>query len=111
MSTAAEPIRRISLDSPLSSASLRYSLRAAVAADGPGPRETRPFGLRFAQVVPPPMRPQVRYSHQLQVAVDDAGRPLVERMDREEDQGKEWATKTDSDGDEGPEEDYDWEEQ
>jgi putative ATP-grasp target RiPP len=111
MSTATDPIHRMSLDSPLSSASLRYNLRAAVTADGPGPHETRPFGLRFAQTVPIPVRPQVRYSHQLQIAVDDAGQPLVERMDREEDQGKEWATKTDSDGDEGPEEDYGWEEQ
>jgi hypothetical protein len=32
-------------------------------------------------------------------------------MGWEEDQCKEWATKTDSDGDEGPEEDYGWEEQ
>jgi len=71
MSTVADPTREVTLDSPLSSASLRYSLRAAVTADGPGPQETRPFGLRFAQTVPTPVRPEVRYCHQLQVAVDD----------------------------------------
>ncbi len=99
------------LNSPLSSASLRYSLRTAVTADGPGPHETRPFGLRFARSVPTPVRPKVRYCHQLQLAVDDDGHPLIERMDWEEDQNKEWATKADSDGVEGPEEDYGWEEQ
>jgi hypothetical protein len=45
-------------DSPLSSARLRYSLRPAVAADGPGPCETRPLGLRFARSIPPrPVNP------------------------------------------------------
>lgn len=79
----------VSADSPLSSASLRYSLSAfnlsrAVAADGPGPHETRPFGLRFAQTVPTPVRPEVCYCHDQQVAVDDLGRPLIERMGWEE---------------------------
>jgi putative ATP-grasp target RiPP len=100
----------VSADSPLSSASLRYSLSAfnlsgAVVADGPGPHETRPFGLRFAQTVPSPVRPEVCYCHERQVAIDDLGRPLIERMGWEEDQKKEWESKTYSDGDEGQEED------
>jgi len=108
--TARHP--EVSADSPLSSASLRYSLSRTVAADGPGPSETRPFGLRFAQRVPSPVRPEVCYCHQRQVAVDDAGRPLIERMGWEEDQKKEWESKTYSDGDEGQEEDtWGWEEE
>lgn len=95
----------MSLDSPLSSASLRYNLRTAVTADGPGPRETRPFGLRFAQTLPIPVRPDVRYCDHRQVAVDGDGRPLIERMGWEEDQNKQWTSKTYSDGDEGQEED------
>jgi len=99
-------------DNPLSSASLRYSLSRAVCADGPGPHETRPFGLRFAQRAPAPVRPEVCYCHQRQVAVDDVGRPLIERMGWEEDQNKEWESKTYSDGDEGQEEDtWGWEEE
>ncbi|HEU0086039.1 MAG TPA: putative ATP-grasp-modified RiPP [Pseudonocardiaceae bacterium] len=111
MSTVADKAHEVTLDSPLSSADLRYSLRPAATANGPGPQESRPFGLRFARTVPTPVRREVRYCNQLQVAVDDEGRPLIERMGWEEDQCKEWATKTDSDGDEGPEEDYGWEEQ
>jgi hypothetical protein len=38
------------------------------------------------------------------VAVDAEGCPLIETM------GKEWKTKAQSDGDEGPEEDWGWEE-
>ncbi len=49
MTSVAESTPETALDSPLSSASLRYSVRPAPAADGPGPRETRPLGLRFAQ--------------------------------------------------------------
>jgi len=47
-----------------------------------------------------------RYSDELQVAVTDDGseRPLLLVS------GKEWKTKAKSDGDEGEEEDYDWEE-
>jgi putative ATP-grasp target RiPP len=95
------------LDSPLSSASLRYSVRPAVTADGPGPATTRPLGLRFSQVVPTPAPALVRYCHKLQVAVDDDGRPLIE----EETSDKQWATKHTTDGDEGPEETtWGWEE-
>ena len=98
-------------DNPLSSVSLRYTLRPAVAADGPGSEETRPFGLRFARSVPTAVRPAVRYCHALQVAVDEAGSPLIESKD-EEDKPKEWESKTYSDGDEGQEEDcWGWEEQ
>jgi putative ATP-grasp target RiPP len=108
LSISADP----SLDSPLSSSSLRFSLRSAVTADGPGPHETRPFGLRFAQIVPTPARPYVHYCHQRQVAIDSDGRPLIERMDWEEDQNKQWLSKTYSDGDEGQEEDtWGWEEE
>lgn len=51
------------------------------------------------------MRPEVCYCREQQVAVDDMGRPLIERMGWEEDQKKEWESKTYSDGDEGQEED------
>lgn len=37
--------------------------------------------------------------------MDRKGRPLAETM------GKDWKTKANSDGDEGPEEDYGWEEE
>lgn len=112
MLTSTDQTREITLDNPLSAASLRYSLRTAVTADGPGPRETRPFVLRFARTVRTPVRPGILYCHQLQVAVDNDGRPLVERMGWEEDQNKEWQSKTYSDGDEGQEEDtWGWEEQ
>lgn len=97
---------------PLSSASLRLSLLRVVVADGPGAAQTRPFGLRFARTVPTPVRRDIRYCHQRQVAVDGEGRPLIERMGWEEDQNKEWQSKTYSDGDEGQEEDtWGWEEE
>ncbi|MGH7511232.1 MAG: putative ATP-grasp-modified RiPP, partial [Gemmatimonadales bacterium] len=86
MFSVADPTREDTLDTPLSSASLRYSLRAVVTSDGPGSPETRPFGLRFARIVPTPIHPGVRYCHQLQVAVDDDGCPLIERMGGEEEQ-------------------------
>lgn len=106
------PDREFTLDSPLSSAILRYSLRPSPTADATGPHETRPFGLRFARTFAIPLpRAAVRYCHRLQVAVDDNGRPIVEQLDWEEDQKKEWGTKGESDGDEGKEEDtWGWEE-
>lgn len=60
--------------------------------------------LRFAQRAPPPRFPEYRYSPELQIALDLSGRPLIEMMD------KDVRTKRHSDGDEGPEEEYDWEE-
>lgn len=92
------------VDSPLSSASLRYLVHEAVIADRPGPSATRPFGLRAAVPVADPVRPVFRYSHNQQVAVDADGRPLIETM------GKDWKTKASTDGDEGPEEVWGWEE-
>ncbi len=89
---------------PLSSAQVRYDLRSAVNADGPGPEDSRPFGLRAAATVPTPVRPQAGYCEHRQVAVDADGRPLIETM------GKTWATKSSTDGDEGPEENWGWEE-
>jgi putative ATP-grasp target RiPP len=89
---------------PLSSACLRYLVRQPAVAARPGPIATRPFGLRGATPVDPPIRPTIRYSHQQQVAVDQEGRPLIETM------GKDWKSKASSDGDEGPEEVWGWEE-
>jgi putative ATP-grasp target RiPP len=91
---------------PLSSEQLRHTPRRRVSSAGPGPMITRPLGLRFAVPRQPSARVVASYSHALQVAVNDAGQPLIEAM------GKEWKSKADSDGDEGPEEDlWDWEEQ
>lgn len=107
-----DPHRQIVNEDPLSSAVMRYSVRAAATADGPGPPETRPFGLRFGRMMPAPLRQRVLYSHELQLAVDENGRPLIHRLGAEEDQGKKWLTKGESDGDEGKEEDtWGWEEQ
>ncbi len=107
MSQGIDSAPEITLDSPLSSASLRYSVRPSPTANGPGPHEIRPLGLRFAQVVLMPAPVVVRYCHRLQVAVDDNGRPLIE----DETSEKQWATKHTTDGDEGPEETtWGWEE-
>lgn len=88
------------MDSPLSAASLRYLVRHPA----PGGRNARPFGLRNAEVVETPRRPRYRYCPEQQVAVDDEGRPLIETL------GKDWKTKSSTDGDEGPEENWGWEE-
>ncbi len=112
MLPVTEPAHEVAPDSPLSSAILRYSLRTSPAADAPGHHGTRPFGLRFARSLQPAERRAVRYCHQLQLAVDENGCSLIERAGAEEDQGKEWESKTYSDGDEGQEEDtWGWEEQ
>jgi putative ATP-grasp target RiPP len=87
---------------PLSSAALRLELPAQRSAE-PG-SSARPFVLRFAQRLPRPRRAEYRYSPELQIALDPSGRPLIETMD------KDVLTKRNSDGDEGPEEKYDWEE-
>jgi putative ATP-grasp target RiPP len=87
---------------PLSSAALRLESPAQRSAGSAS--SARPFVLRFAQQAPPPRRPEYRYSPELQIALDPSGHPLIERMD------KDVRTKRHSDGDEGPEEEYDWEE-
>lgn len=98
------PRGAVTAENPLSTAQLRYERRAAAIAAGPGPAQTRPFGLRAAVAVPAPLRPDIRFCDTAQVAVDTEGRPLIATM------GKQWKTKANSDGDEGPEEDYGWEE-
>lgn len=109
MAPATDPDLPEIENNPLSSVSLRYSLRPAVTADGLGPHQTRPFGLRFARRGPAAVRPAVRYCHGLQVAVDGSGQPLIESTANK---AKEWESKTYSDGDEGQEEDcWGWEEQ
>lgn len=90
--------------SPLASAALRYLVNQPVLADRPGPDSTRPFGLRGAKLVGTPVRREFRYCPEQQVAVDEHGRPLVETV------GKDWKTKSSTDGDEGPEENWGWEE-
>lgn len=94
----------LGLDDPLSSSSLRYLVRQPVIADQPGPAKARPFALRFAQTVATPVTRRFRYCPDQQVAVDADGRPLIETM------GKEWESKSSTDGDEGPEENWGWEE-
>jgi putative ATP-grasp target RiPP len=91
-------------DDPLSSAQLRYTVRVPVASAAPGPEETRPFGLRFTQLVPTPITKAFSYCHDQQVAVDTDGRPLIETM------GKGVEDESSADGDEGPEENWGWEE-
>lgn len=87
---------------PLSSAALR--LECPVQRSTMAGSSSRPFVLRFAQYVNRPQRPEYRYSSELQIALDPQGRPLIETMN------KDWLTKRHSDGDEGVEEEYDWEE-
>ena len=87
---------------PLSSAALRLESPAQRSAESAS--SARPFVLRFAQQAPPPRRPEYWYSAELQIALDPSGLPLIEMMD------KDVRTKYHSDGDEGPEEEYDWEE-
>jgi putative ATP-grasp target RiPP len=92
-------------ENPLSSAQVRIARRVSPASAGPGPEDTRPFGLRNAQPVPTPVSPHLAYCPVRQLAIGDDGRPLAETMK------KEWKTKSSTDGDEGPEEDWGWEEE
>ncbi|RKT85587.1 putative ATP-grasp target RiPP [Saccharopolyspora antimicrobica] len=97
------------IDDPLASASGRFAGSPGTGGElvEVGTNESlRPFGLRVTQDRPLPVRPEFGYCHEQQVAIDPdgSGVPLVERMD------KDWKTKGSSDGDEGPEEHYDWEE-
>ncbi|MGH3512323.1 MAG: putative ATP-grasp-modified RiPP [Pseudonocardiaceae bacterium] len=87
---------------PLSSAALRLEFPAGRSVESAS--LARPFVLRFAQRITPSQRAEYRYSPELQIALDPSGRPLVETMD------KDVQTKRHSDGDEGVEEEYDWEE-
>ena len=91
-------------DDPLASAAIRLSARPRTSEGTAVGSGSRPLGLRFLRQMPTPMRPMFSYSPIEQVAVDRQGRPLAETM------GKDWKTKGTSDGDEGPEEDYGWEE-
>lgn len=91
---------------PLSSAGLRYFVRPAPCSSEPSEPATRPFSLRHAvSKSRPPARPAYRYSEELQIAVTDDGteRPLLVS-------DKDWLTKAGSDGQDGDEEHYDWEE-
>lgn len=92
-------------ENPLSSSQVRLERRVTASAPGPGSADTRPFGLRFARTVPTPVRPRAIYCPERQLAVGDDGEPLVETMK------KEWKTKSSTDGDEGPEENWGWEEE
>lgn len=91
---------------PLASAALRYFVRPAPQTSRPSEPATRPLSLRHAVAITRPRPPVYRYSDELQVAVTDdgTGRPLLLVS------GKDWKTKAKSDGDEGEEETYDWEE-
>lgn len=87
---------------PLSSAALRLEFPTGQSVESAS--VVRPFVLRFAQRITPSQRPAYRYSPELQIALDPGGRRLIETMD------KDVLTKRHSDGDEGVEEEYDWEE-
>lgn len=91
---------------PLASASLRHFVNPIPQTTRPSEPNTRPFSLKHAVAIARPAPPAYRYSDKLQVAVTDDGteRPLLQVA------GKDWKTKAKSDGDEGEEEDYDWEE-
>ncbi len=91
---------------PLSSASLRFSVRRTARSADMSCPETRPLGLRGAREVARPVRPDYLYCNARQIAVapDGSDVPLIESM------GKQWRTKAKSNGDEGEEEDWGWEE-
>ena len=106
-SVSARPMTVSQLDvDPLSSACLRLSVRPAAATSAPSGPDTRPFSLRHVVPVARPVVPGYRFCELQQVAVtdDDRGVPLLLVS------GKDWKTKTKSDGDEGEEEDFGWEE-
>lgn len=95
------------MDDPLASAAIRYGVRERAVAEEPSKPDHRPLALRFARTVPNPAVPDYVYDPQQQLAVDKLGRPLFEMGKK----GKDWKTKAQSDGDEGPEEDWGWEEE
>lgn len=91
-------------ENPLSSAQIRYCTRVSVHSAAAGPAPTRPFGLLAAEPRPMPASRSYTFCHTSQVAVGEDGVPLIETM------GKEWKSKSSTDGDEGPEENWGWEE-
>lgn len=86
---------------PLSSSTLRFELRRVVTATCP--TRARPLALRFTCDQPAPRRIPSQYDPQRQIGVENDGTPSIRA-------GKDWKTKAQSDGDEGPEEHYGWEE-
>jgi len=105
---------------PLASASLRYSVRVRPRTTVPSAPDLRPFSLHHAVERPKPVIPSHRYSESLQVAVlpepDSSGEevPLIWSGGNDDEPdgpgGKKWRTKMKSDGEEGEEEEFGWEE-
>ncbi|MDP8931799.1 MAG: putative ATP-grasp-modified RiPP [Actinomycetota bacterium] len=96
------------INDPLASASGQFPLGSSSAAlPGDGERSsgpaTRPFGLRDLREMAEPKTEPYCYCHHRQLALASDGGLMVERMKLE------WTTVTNNDGDEGPSEDYDWE--
>ena len=94
-------------DDPLSSGSMRYTLRAAPRDGDSSGAELRSLTLRHAVSVAQRVSRSHRYSDVLQVSVvdEDGGVPLITQA------AKDWKTKAGSDGHDGDEEIYDWEEE
>ncbi|HEY1971287.1 MAG TPA: hypothetical protein VGH89_25255 [Pseudonocardia sp.] len=100
------------LPDPLSSGTLRFYTRPTPKTTAPSDAAIRPLSLRHAVPVPKPERSDTRYCDELQVAVTPQdGVPMLKRNDEDNPVSKEWKTKFTSDGDEGEEEEYGWEEQ
>lgn len=101
-------------DNPLSSSAMRFELFPKASDSSADSRAFRPFGLRKVESYPQPGPRNTSYCHRRQVAIDDAGNPIVSRIVGAEDadpKPKEWGSKTYSDGDEGQEESHwGWEE-
>lgn len=91
------------MENLLSSAALRYQLRPPAVAHAPSAPPLRPLALRFTTDTAIPVPHRYRYDPVRQISVDDDGRPVITSK-------KDWLTKAQSDGDEGKEEDYGWEE-
>lgn len=109
MTSTAEPTR-FAEDLLLALTSGQFPLGgtcAPVPGDKKGPSgpATRPFGLRKLREMAEPKASRYRYCHERQMAVaaDGTGGLMIEHMKLE------WTTVTNNDGDEGPSEDYDWE--
>jgi putative ATP-grasp target RiPP len=84
------------------------SVRPTPVGSSPSAGDVRPFGLRHTVPAPRPAVPAFRFCERRQVAVTDDDRdiPLLIAIGN-----KDWKTKAKSDGDEGEEEDYGWEEE